>query len=192
MCACDVSGYYDVLAAKNKRSAHNKSITAPHEGIFAVCVYIVNLSNSISCGSSVKILIRPHLFDDDCFPCSKCFPIIYLSKYARTIFSRKMNYTVEASRRTAYVSIIWRVGALIESNCSEHEHNFVWPLLAFLYPLVVDDVDDDAIIHLSVSIRRLRLYHITKITTSQHNTMAESHQDRQNNTETPVRRYEGA
>lgn len=39
VCVCDVSGYYDVLAAKNKRSAHNKSITAPHEGIFAVCVY---------------------------------------------------------------------------------------------------------------------------------------------------------
>lgn len=32
-----------------------------------------HLSNSISCGSSVKILIRLHLFDDDCFPCSKMF-----------------------------------------------------------------------------------------------------------------------
>lgn len=176
-----------------KTSVQHTTKASPHHmKVYSQCVCIVNSSNSISCGSSVKILIRPHLFDDDCFPCSKCFPIIYLSKYARTIFSRKMNYTVDASRRTAYVSIIWRVGALIESNCSEHEHNFVWPLLAFLYPLVVDDVDDDAIIHSSVSICRLRLYHITKITTSQHNTMAESHQDRQNNTETPVRRYEGA
>lgn len=64
---------------------------------YSSCVYC-HLSNSISCGSSVKILIRPHLFDDDCFPCSKCFPIIYLSKYGKTIFSLKMNNTVDARR----------------------------------------------------------------------------------------------
>lgn len=87
---------------------HNKSNDAPHDTSVSRCVCVAlwsvnrgcvcsvyrHLSNSISCGSSVKILIRLHLFDDDCFPCSKCCPIIYLSKYGKTIFSLKMNYTL--------------------------------------------------------------------------------------------------
>lgn len=86
-----------------QKAKHTTNASPHHMKLLVVCVYC-HLSNSISCGSSVKILIRPHLFDDDCFPCSKCFPIIYLSKYAKTIFSLKMNYTVDA-RRT-YASII--------------------------------------------------------------------------------------
>lgn len=58
-----------------------------------------HLSNSISCGSSVKILIRVHLFDDDCFPCSKRFAIIQRGARARAP-ARLQASSRNESRRT--------------------------------------------------------------------------------------------
>lgn len=135
-----------------------------------------HLSNSISCGSSVKILIRLHLFDDDCFPRSKCFTIIYLSKYGKTVFSLKTNLStphsalyVRQSKQSAMPEATlraFRLVSIVKSQWTLNTHVFDWSL-AFLSTIVGGgDADDDnsAIIHPSASFYRLRRRHIIHVT----------------------------